>query len=82
MSGDILAPIVEALAAAGKKGPRPFKLATVTNISGGANVRFDEEGSAGSKKYTRLASYTPVVGHRVLMARAGSSWVILGQVSL
>ena len=43
MSGDILAPIVEALAAAGKKGPRPFKLATVTNISGGANVRFDEE---------------------------------------
>lgn len=81
MSDDILAPLVEAIGNSNKNGPRPFRLGTVTNITGGANVRFDEEASAGSKKYTRLASYTPVIGHRVLLARVGSTWTILGQVT-
>lgn len=81
MNGDILAPLVEAIGEAGKPGPKMFRLGTITNTTGGANVRFDEEATAGSKTYTRLASYTPVAGHRVLLARVGSTWTILGQVT-
>lgn len=29
----------------------------------------------------RLASYTPAVGHQVVLARAGGRWIILGQLA-
>lgn len=78
---DPLAPITEALAAAAKAPPREHRLATVTNITGGVSVQFDGETTASPRKYMRLTSYTAVIGDRVLMARAGSTWVILGKVA-
>lgn len=81
MTDDILEPLVYALGIAAKPPRRSLRLATVTNITSGVSVQFDEEGTASPKKYKRLASYTAVIGHRVLMAKVGSTWVILGQIT-
>lgn len=61
---------------------RTTKLATIDSISGTrASVIFDGESEATQKQFTKLSSYTPVVGDRVLMAQSGSrSWTILGKV--
>lgn len=48
--------------------------------SGRPRVLFDGETVLGGKLYPYLASYTPVASHRVLLAPAGSSYVILGRI--
>lgn len=75
---DALDPIVYALGDAGATGPSQYKLATVTNITGGISVQFDSESIPSTKKYKRLSAYTAVINHRVLLAKVGSTWVILG----
>ena len=48
--------------------------------SGRPRVRFDGETAATTETYPRLASYTPVADERVLLARTGSGWIVLGEV--
>ncbi len=58
-----------------------FRLATVISTSGGVSVQFDGETSASTKKYKHLASYSsPAVSDRVLLVKAGGTYVILGKV--
>lgn len=60
---------------------KPFSLGTIGSVSNKvATVQFDGEGSASSKYYPSLAPYTPVAGHRVLVANIAGTHVILGQV--
>jgi hypothetical protein len=79
---DVLDPIVEALREASRTEPSPFRLATVTGTAGGGvQVIFDGEGTASTKSYRRLESATGLLAtERVLMAKVGTSWVVLGQV--
>lgn len=46
----------------------------------GVKVRFDGETSAGDMHYTRLSSYTPAVGDRVLLIRCKSDYIVLGAI--
>lgn len=48
--------------------------------SGRPKIIFDGETTASEKQYPRLASYTPVAGDRVLLAKVAGSYVILGKV--
>jgi hypothetical protein len=48
--------------------------------TGRPRVLFDGETVLGGKTYPYLASYTPAASHRVLLAPAGSSYVILGRI--
>ena len=61
---------------------RQWALATVfSGHAGGAvNPRlvFDGESSAGAKAYPRLLNVA--AGNRVLCARAGSTWVVVGVI--
>lgn len=78
---DILEPLVGALADAKRADSPPLlRLATITSTSP-LRVQFDGEATASPKTYKRLGSYSPVLGHRVLAARVGRSWVILGQIT-
>lgn len=77
---DPLAPLVEALKAAGGPQAATTRLATVT---GGTettiSVRFDGETIASPRAYPKV--YAPAaVGDRVVMMRAGSSWVAIARV--
>lgn len=58
-----------------------FKLATVTSVSNEFPfIKFDGESSASSKKYSLLASYTPAINDRVLLAAVSGTYVILGKI--
>lgn len=81
---DPLAPLVEALAGTKTRGLGQTRLATVTTVdasAGGVFVRFDGETTASPRAYRRLGSYTATVGHRVLMIRVGSTWVVVGNIT-
>lgn len=62
--------------------PSGLLLAKVGNyISGvGATLIFDGQTAATTKRYKRLSTYTPSSGARVLVAKIGGSYVILGAV--
>lgn len=62
------------------ESPSPTSMGTVTGTSGGVQIQFDGETSASSKLYKRISSYTPAVGDRVLLLRAGRTWVVLGKI--
>lgn len=51
-----------------------------TYSSGRPTVQFDGESVASTKTYPYLSSYTPTAGHRVLLVRSGSTWVVVGRV--
>jgi hypothetical protein len=75
MAVDPLDPLLEAL-------PEQVvwhRIATVTGTSP-LNIQFDGETAASSRTYTRLSSYTPSVGDRVLLSRISSTWVVLGKI--
>lgn len=57
-------------------------IGTVKSSTSGAGVtvQIDGESSATTKKYTYLASYTPAVNDRVLIAEVAGSYVILGKL--
>lgn len=49
-----------------KDKPQKYvRYGTITDANGKPCVRLDGEAKASIKRYTRLASYTPVVGDRV-----------------
>jgi hypothetical protein len=61
-----------------------FKLASVTELftqDQCAKITFYGEDTPSEKEYSYLASYTPTIGDKVLLARVGESWVILGKVN-
>ncbi|WP_034860741.1 hypothetical protein [Ruminiclostridium cellobioparum] len=64
------------------KGYRVFKLAIVTALfaSGFPQIKFDGEITSSAKKYPILASYTPAINDRVLVAAVSGTYVILGKI--
>jgi hypothetical protein len=61
-----------------------FKLASVTELftqDQCAKITFDGEDTPSEKEYSYLAWYVPAVGDKVLLARVGDSWTILGKVN-
>lgn len=48
--------------------------------SGLPAVLMDGDETASGKKYAHLASYTPAANERVLLLKAGSTWVIAGKI--
>jgi hypothetical protein len=78
---DPLSPLVTALRGAVPPRQDDTRLATVTGLSAaGVLVQFDGEASASTRAYM-VAGDTVRVGHRVLMLRAGSTWVVSQVVS-
>jgi hypothetical protein len=74
-----LTPLVNALRGAVPPQPESTRLATVTGYnSTGVLVRFDGESIASSRRYK--ATHPVFVNMRVLMTRAGSTWVVNGDV--
>lgn len=62
--------------------PQTFYLATVGSYTtAGATLIFDGQTTATTKRYKRLASYTPAAGDRVLVAKISGSYVILGKIT-
>lgn len=59
---------------------KPTAMGTVTGTSGGVQIQFDGESQASTKTYKRISPYTPTVGDRVLLVRAGRTWVVLGKI--
>lgn len=59
--------------------PSPFVIGKLTSLDG--RVRFDGEQTASTKQYKMLDTYTPSIGQRVLLARVGGSYVILGGIT-
>lgn len=61
---------------------RAFALGTIPGsyTSGRPTVTFDGESTVSTKAYPYLSPYTPAANDRVLLARVGHGWVILGEV--
>lgn len=58
-----------------------YRMAIVDSVvSGRPYIRFYGESAASQKPYKYLQSYTPASGDKVLVARVGKSYVILGKV--
>ena len=59
-----------------------FKLGTVYAlfVNNTAQIQFDGEDAPSEKQYAYLASYTPKVFDRVLLAITGGTYVILGKI--
>lgn len=55
-----------------------FTMGVITSITGGLFVEIEKQARGISVK--RLASYAPSVGHRVLLAKINSTYVVLGRV--
>lgn len=65
-----------------QKVPSPFRMGTIPTsyTSGLPPVQFDGETKASTKRYPCLDWYTPKAGDRVLLARVGHGWVVVGKV--
>lgn len=48
--------------------------------SGRPSIIFSGETKASGKKYPYLSSYKPAAGDKVLLIRAGNSFVVLGKI--
>ncbi|MDB1980078.1 hypothetical protein PMZ73_21055 [[Clostridium] symbiosum] len=58
-----------------------FRMAEVAALSGGRPiVKFYGETKNSQKAYKYLSGYSPVVGDKVIMAKIGGTYVILGKV--
>lgn len=57
-----------------------FKIGTVATVAGNkAKIIFDGETVASGKGYLSV-NYTPVQGHRVLLANVKGTYLILGKI--
>ncbi|CAM5794813.1 hypothetical protein [Brevibacillus borstelensis] len=65
-----------------KNVPSPFRMGTIpaSYTSGLPTVQFDGETKASTKRYPFLEGYTPRAADRVLLARVGHGWVVVGKV--
>lgn len=43
-------------------------------------ITFDGESTISGKQYPHLSFYAPTAGDRVLLLRAGRTWVVIGKV--
>lgn len=60
--------------------PPSTRIGTIASVTAtGATVTFDGEASASSRTYRALCSC--IVGDRVLLLRAGSSWVVVSPIT-
>lgn len=59
------------------------KLGIVVEIfsNGNPKIKFDGENIPSEKEYTRLSSYSPEVGDRVLLLYISGTYVVLGKVT-
>lgn len=57
-----------------------FKIGTVASSDGRPTIIFAGENEPSEKQYSYLAGYTPFEGDRVLLARMGSTYVVLGKI--
>lgn len=60
-----------------------IKFATVdpSYVSGSPKVTFDGESSLTTKEYICVSGYTPAAGDRVVLLKAGATYVILGSIA-
>ena len=59
----------------------PVRLGTISDLrQDGPIVLLDGETIPASRPYRRLDSYAPAIGDRVLLIRAGRSWIIAGKI--
>lgn len=49
-------------------------------VAGRPQVTFDGESTISGKQYPHLSAYAPTAGDRVLLLRAGRTWVVIGKV--
>jgi len=49
-------------------------------VSGRPRIVFDGESSASTKTYPYLARYSPTANDRVLLIKAGSTWVVVDKI--
>lgn len=58
------------------------RLATVTgyDASQGLLIKFDGESNARTKRYRRIGSYIPSVGHRVLVQKLSGTYIVIGRI--
>jgi hypothetical protein len=65
-----------------EKAASAFLLGTVdaAYVSGRPKIIFDGETVVSGKAYPYLTSYAPAASDRVLLARVGGSFVVLGKV--
>lgn len=75
--------LVRLMQSAGGQSPSPFALGSIssTYVAGLPAVLFDGETADSARLWPYLASYTPVASDRVLMARVGHGFVILGKIT-
>jgi len=59
-----------------EKQSKSVRFGTITDATGKPRLRLDGETVASVKRYPRLASYTPVIGDRVMIF----SGVVIGKV--
>lgn len=62
--------------------PSTFRIGRITSTytSGRPQVLFDGETIASTRTYPYIASYTPAANDRVLLAKVGNGWVVLGKI--
>jgi len=83
---DPIGSIVDSVVSLGKQESSTFSVAVVDGVTQGASpqgfatVTIAWQGASGLPVSAYLASYTPVVGHVVLIARSTVQTVILGRL--
>ena len=75
--------ILESFYDSKKSNESVVKLGTVSSNStvGSLKIILDGDDEDGDVSYTRLSSYTPVSGDRVLLMRFGTSYIVLGKTT-
>lgn len=58
------------------------KLGTIdpAYTSGRPKIKFDNESAISSKSYPYFSSYTPIAGDRVMLIKAGHTWVVMSKI--
>lgn len=75
--------LIRVMQGAGGQLPSPFALGSIssTYAAGLPAILFDGEAADSTRLWPYLASYAPVATDRVLLARVGHGFVILGKVT-
>lgn len=74
--------LVQLMKDAGGQFPLPFALGSIssTYAAGLPKILFDGEAADSTRTFPYLATYTPVASDRVLLARVGHGFVVLGKI--
>lgn len=77
----LLDPLLDALRNSAEPAGPVAALATVTGVaSNGVLVQFDGESVASTRRYMRMGTDAITSGSRVMMIKAGTTWVVTGTV--